>query len=540
MQLVQIRPDSELPKSELRVIAALRKFDAPHCLALHSIAWQGIRSNRQGDGEADFVILDGDRGILVLEVKGGGIELLDGAWFSTNARGERNPIKNPFAQARASKHALLKYLMDTQPQIARDASIVHAVAFPDVTCDFAWLGPDSPRAIVIDRADLGDAQAAIARVFDHWNTRHGPDTSQRAILRAAFAPTVTVRRLLCDVVRDTEDELLRLTDEQIKAFDCVRRNRKLITLGGAGTGKTVLAVERARQLSNAGNSTLLVCFNRPLRDRLRRALRGTSVVVETFHSLCTSTFDMAKVEYPAIQDSTWWESKGAEQLVDVWGTRASFDAIVIDEGQDFAESWLDALECLLSSRNDSVYSIYGDAHQTLWQRGWQQWIALRDWPQFELFVNCRNSAPISKQVATVFGDRSDTLGASGADPVFHRLDVRREGVAPLVALVERAIREERLRPSQIAVITSNRDLAQKVQQSMAGDVPFGSLDAPTEDFPIADTIHRFKGLEASFVIAVFGPEVGDGRDASFQELKYVAYSRPTAVLHVFSHKGFAA
>lgn len=540
MQVVQVQPDSALPKSELKVIAALRKFDALHCLALHSIAWQGIRSNRQGDGEADFVILDGNRGILVLEVKGGGIEMVDGAWFSTNARNERNAIKNPFEQARSSKHALLKYLMDTQPAIARKASVAHAVAFPDVTCDFAWLGPDSPRAIVIDRADLADPSAAIARVFDHWKSRSGPDASERALLRAALAPTITVRRLLRDVVRDTEAELLCLTDEQVKAFDCVRRNRKLITLGGAGTGKTVLAVERSRQLAAAGSSVLLVCFNRPLRDRLRQALQGTTVVVETFHSLCASTFDKAKVVHAPVQDSDWWESKAADLLVDAWGSRGTFDAVVVDEAQDFAENWLDALECLLCSRDDSVYAIYGDGHQTLWQRGWQRWMACHNWPQFELFRNCRNSAPISKRVAMVFGDEADPLGASGADPVFHRLDIRREGVEPVVALVERAIREEGLQPSQIAVITSNRDLAEKVQQSMAGDMPFGSLDSPAGNFPIADTIHRFKGLEASFVIAVFGPEIGDGRDAGAQELKYVAYSRPTAVLHVFSSKGFVA
>ena len=124
--------------------------------------------------------------------------------------------------------------------------------------------------------------------------------------------------------------------------------------------------------------------------------------------------------------------------------------------------------------------------------------------------------------------------------MFHRLDVRREGVGPVVSLVERAIREEGLQPSQIAVITSNRGLAEKVQQSMAGDIPFASLDSPAGNFPVADTIHRFKGLESSFVIAVFGPEVGDGRGAGLQELKYVAYSRPTAVLHVFSPKGFVA
>lgn len=540
MQVVQVQPDSVLPKSELKVIAALKKFDAPHCLALHSIAWQGIRSNRQGDGEADFVILDGNRGILVLEVKGGGIEMVDGAWFSTNARNERNPIKNPFEQARSSKHALLKYLMDTQPDVARRVSVAHAVVFPDVTCDFTWLAPDAPRAIVIDRADLADASLAITKVFDHWKARSGPNASERALLRAALAPTVTVRRLLQDVVRDTEAELLRLTYEQVKAFDCVRRNRKLITLGGAGTGKTVLAVERCRQLSSAGSSVLLVCFNRPLCDRLRQALEGTTVVVETFHSLCISTFDKAEVNHPPVQDTTWWESSAAEQLVDVWGSRESFDAIIVDEVQDFAENWLDALGCLLCSRDDSVYAIYGDGHQALWERGWRQWMVRHDWPQFELRRNCRNSAPIAKRVAMVFGDEVDVLGASGTDPVFHRLDVRREGVAPVVALVERAICEEGLQPSQIAVITSNRDLSEKIRQSMAGDIPFASLDAPTGNFPIVDTMHRFKGLEASFVIAVFGPEVGDGRDPGALELKYVAYSRPTTVLHVFSPKGFVA
>ncbi len=49
----------------------------------------------------------------------------------------------------------------------------------------------------------------------------------------------------------------------------------------------------------------------------------------------------------------------------------------MDEAQDFAENWLDALGCLLCSRDDSVYAIYGDGHQTLWQRGWQQWMVRR-------------------------------------------------------------------------------------------------------------------------------------------------------------------
>jgi superfamily I DNA and RNA helicase len=213
-----------------------------------------------------------------------------------------------------------------------------------------------------------------------------------------------------------------------------------------------------------------------------------------------------------------------------------YDAVLVDEAQDFQEDWLDALSCLLSSKDDSVFVLYGDPHQTLWQRGWESWLNRHHWPHFELFVNCRNSLPIARKVASVFGDSVRSNGASGADPVFHQLDVRRENIAPVVSLVRRAIDEEGIEPEQIALLTSSRELAERFQATMVFDYQFAPVDRPGHI--IADTIHRFKGLEAAFVVVVLGAEVGDGEDAQFRELKYTAYSRPTAVLHVFAPKGF--
>src|SRR5690349_5723701 len=76
----------------------------------HSVVWQGIRWGKQADGEADFVLIHRTVGLIVLEVKGGRIEIVDGHWFSIDRDGARHGIRNPFLQASDSKHSLDRYL----------------------------------------------------------------------------------------------------------------------------------------------------------------------------------------------------------------------------------------------------------------------------------------------------------------------------------------------------------------------------------------------------------------------------------------------
>jgi hypothetical protein len=473
----------------------------------------------------------------MIEVKGGGIEISTGRWFSTDRNGERHSIKNPFEQAKSSKHALLRYLKSAAPELAKKISFAHAVVFPDVSFDAAYIAPDSPREIIIDRNDLLRIAEALDRVFSHWNSRAGPNTTERNRIRALLSPTVSVRPRLRDVVSDTEVALLRLTQEQIGAMQCVRRNRRLIILGGAGTGKTILATERAIQLAQEGNKTLLVCFNRPLADHLSAVTQTTKITVETFHSLCARLFEKAGLAHPQPQDTVWWATEAASLLVDCCGTEGlNYDAILIDEAQDFHEDWLDALFCVLSSREDSVFLVYGDSHQTLWERGWGTWLAKHNWMQYELITNCRNTHAIARQVASVFGEPVTCNGPAGSEPVFHSLDVRSEGIEPVLALIGRAIGEEGLQPQQIAVLTSTRELAAKFRERFVYDLQFGPVG--TNGAAVADTIHRFKGLEAALVVVVFGPDVLDGEADELRSLKYVAYSRASAILHVFGPKSF--
>ena len=73
------RVDPGTPLSERKVFEAFERLD-DDWLVFHSVAWQGRRHGRQGDGEADFVIAHPAKGITIVEVKGGAISIVDGRW----------------------------------------------------------------------------------------------------------------------------------------------------------------------------------------------------------------------------------------------------------------------------------------------------------------------------------------------------------------------------------------------------------------------------------------------------------------------------
>src|SRR5947208_288450 len=77
------------------------------CLIYHSYPWLRVTrsdySKKQflEPGEADFIIVDPEIGLLVLEVKGGTIEYIPGTheFFRVIGPGKREKIQNPFDQA---------------------------------------------------------------------------------------------------------------------------------------------------------------------------------------------------------------------------------------------------------------------------------------------------------------------------------------------------------------------------------------------------------------------------------------------------------
>lgn len=98
------------------------------------------------DIEIDFLVVDPERGLLVLEVKGGGVHRdgRTGQWYTVDDAGQRHPIDDPFAQARKNRCALQSFLETAAKTRPFTFPIRCAVAFPDVTVGRAYLDPGRP------------------------------------------------------------------------------------------------------------------------------------------------------------------------------------------------------------------------------------------------------------------------------------------------------------------------------------------------------------------------------------------------------------
>ncbi len=73
--MARILPAEPLPgtsPAEIKVLQALRRLPEAW-VVLHSVAWQSLRDGRQGDGEADVLAINPEVGVVVIEVKGGGV-----------------------------------------------------------------------------------------------------------------------------------------------------------------------------------------------------------------------------------------------------------------------------------------------------------------------------------------------------------------------------------------------------------------------------------------------------------------------------------
>jgi hypothetical protein len=522
-RMIPTRVPSGRPQSERAVFAALETLPG-NWTVLYSVQWQSERRGREGDGEADFVLLH-EQGLLVVEVKGGEIRIVDGTWVSKSRDGGVHEIRNPFEQAVDSRKALVRYLEDRVPGL-RIAS-GHGVAFPAIRVE-RDLGPAGPRAIILDRQDLDAASAAVQRLFRHWSLNGRLATADIGRIVGLIALTTEVRPLLRDVVAEVNRELVSLTDGQIHLLTQLRRNRRMLIYGSAGTGKTILAAERARQLARDGFDVLLLCFNRPLANHLAQTLADTPRVrAASFHAFCRDLATSAGERIPANPPQAWWDYRLPEGLPE-YAKRVGYQisAMVVDEGQDFAPDWWVSLQLLLKDPDEAPLYVFVDAAQQIYR---PQWEAPFPGPVMDLEVNCRNTIQIAQRVAAVFGAELPTLGVSGPTPMFLVASTDDQIEDRLRQLITTFLRDGKLRADQVVILSTSRN---QIDGLRGRDIEGIGLVAPGEEGVVTETVHRFKGLEADIVILLL-PQLRSDQDRA---LAYIGMSRARAQLTVMGPK----
>ena len=547
----------ETPNSERRMYELFRDKLPGAWKAIHGQRFLLPAKHRTREGELDFLLLDPARGALGLEVKGGRVERhADGTWTAVDRHGVRHDIKDPGKQASAAVHAIRKYMEDA-PDFGRKGywcRFEWGVVLPDIVSP-PDMGPELPRAIVMDSTDLADPGRAVDRMFSHWT----PDSAKRAPsdeIAKAFVSVLCERHppasWLAGQFREESKQLLRLTEEQTRLLDSFAEFHRAAIRGAAGTGKTVLAKEKARRMALAGKRVLLLCFNEPLAAHLAREADG-AFTVETFHDFCDRLARRAKLPFtrPKGGDKAarrFYEEEAPmlllhalEQLPD-----ERYDAVVVDEGQDFLPDWWPCLDqALADGREGTLYAFY-DPIQNLHGGGPPE--ALKVLP-FQLSHNCRNTRRIAEYTARQVRQlkvrqtdakimdevvvRPGTPKGAKVEKITCRSDA--EVVQKVGERIEQLVDKGRIEPDRIAIIsTRRREKSPFAAHRPAGRFALRNLDesrSGSAGAVVFDTLHRCKGLEWDVVILLDLPnEHITARDRARQ--RYIAASRARHLLVV--------
>ncbi|MFP6738571.1 MAG: NERD domain-containing protein/DEAD/DEAH box helicase, partial [Planctomycetota bacterium] len=340
--MLPLKPDPDTPDSEKKVFKALESNLPDNWVCIHSrrFVLPATAGRSVIEGEVDFIVLHPERGYICLEVKGGRVERDEkAAWYSTDRHGERHSIRDPGRQAQNACRSISSFLHDR----VQGTPLFYSwgVIFPDITIE-GELGPALPRDIIADRNDLGNIARQLENLLDSYNApvEKIPRNIREAFV-SALAPTFSLVPLLRDRIDEESVELVRLTEEQKNALDYCQENHRVAVEGGAGTGKTILAMEKARRLASEGKSVRFLCFNKPLADSLNEEAEG--FVATNFHELCKEMAIETGLGFvvPREQVQKFWDEDAPELLMKAMelAPQKRYDAVIIDEGQDFKEHW---------------------------------------------------------------------------------------------------------------------------------------------------------------------------------------------------------
>lgn len=512
----------------------------PDWIVITNVLWTLPKDNGSvRDGQADFVVLIPGMGMVVLEVKATREFWIeeDGCWYRRGRAGEAVFLeKSPPEQATKNMHELADVVEQKGTWAVFPGSYAYVVVYPK--------GEASRIPTMFDESTLVTSKHMhdLPRRLRHALERRG-----LARNRDAFTPSVAeqVAQLLtsrpfavtkADTQQELHDDVAKveeLTAQQYAALRGLFDIPRVAIVGPAGAGKTLLAIWRLRALVAEGRRALFVCFNTDLAALLRRRNPDCAASIASVDKLFRSLAPRAAVPSDQAAKTRFFREVLPSLVLDAISampSNAKYDAILVDEGQDFSEEQLIALHELLGDR-DSQWVFFADWRQDLFRAG--NGAALGADVVFRLHHNCRNTLLVNDATNAYLRQHIDSMPGmpQGAAPVV-TLCKNREGMAKLAW----ELAKQWAGDDGVVILSPYRLENSAMAASRKGHGMV--LTEELEDFGrpgtvYFSTIRSFKGLEAAGVILVDAGMPAEG-SALTEEDFYVACTRSTARLAVLT------
>lgn len=464
----------------------------------HSFKMVSTDGGELREKEADFVIFNRGKGIVCLEAKAGaGISYLNGEWLYSS--GKVMSHGGPFRQASGEMYELRGKISARMPQIADRCKMLYGVWFPgisDARLQQLTLPEECDKRLVLTTEALSDPEPYLERIFavSTYFNRHSIDKTNVSeaegsmLIRRIFCPEFSV---FSAASFDSELKNIvfhRLLKEQANILNFLEDQKVAVINGAAGTGKTMIAAEKARRHALNGEKVLFLCYNARLKDYLARNYGHENIDYLTIAGLACKLCRTAQPDYEKLQN----------KLDDLYFTgEFPYRHIVVDEGQDFGfddieeGKILEGLRLLVEDKG--TFYVFYDRMQLVQGRKVPAFIEDADC-RLTLYKNCRNTENIAKTSLRPISGRNPTLfdnAVRGAPARFHYCSDASSMAETLDGILEQ-YRSDGFK--DVAILTVKTE----ANSFLAGKAQDGQYKK-TYTFT---TCRKFKGLEAEVVILI--------------------------------------
>jgi hypothetical protein len=358
-------------RHEIETLHLLQARLPDGCTVFHGVHWTREWPGETIFGELDFVVVNRAGKALLIEQKDGTLEETPDGLIAHYADRSKNVVdqvqraldnvRDKFRRAEGGRAIELDYL---------------------IYCPFHRLMGINAAALDPSRVVDATQRAQLPERIEACLGPGDPDREAWAeTVRGFFRQTFEVVPDIHAHVTGQEKAFTRLSGGLVRWLAGLEMDPLRLRLyGTAGSGKTQIARHFFDEALRRGRRPLLVCFNRPLSERLKVVVRPGGLVV-TFNGLCARFLEERgqRLDFDEMKrDPRFWEKVSERVIAEAVPDHWKFDTLIVDEGQDFEPVWADILELFLR-----------DPHDVLWLEDPDQ--NLRDQPRVALpgFVGYR-------------------------------------------------------------------------------------------------------------------------------------------------------
>lgn len=497
----------------------------------HSLKISTVVDNTFYESETDFVVFNKRLGILCLEAKAGQVHYNNGYWLY----GNDEPMHNggPFNQAASNKWKLIKYFENHRfSSILEKCKFLHAVWFPSLSetkVRKMALPTESDKALIMTEEALFDPLPYLERIFamelPSKKETNLTEWEVNRILREILCPQFNVFPSISFESDLKKIVFHRLLEEQSSILNFLSEQKTAVINGAAGTGKTMIAVEKAQRHATAGEKVLFLCYNVQLKNYLSENYTHENIDYYTISGLACKLCNTTTPNY--------------EKMKTVLEDMYVFDNfpymhVVIDEGQDFGIEVVEEtriIEVLKSIITDikpdyASFYIFYDKLQLVQSRKIPQYISDADC-KLTLYRNCRNTENIATTSLAPITERKAKLidgCVKGVPAKLHFCDTDERAREKLDLIID-TLKGQGIK--DIVILTCKTESA----SILSGFVSNG-LYRNKYRF---STCRKFKGLESDAVI--LADVTADVFDEQNSLIYYVGTSRARLWLDIITTMG---